>query len=341
MMTHYNEGIVISLILFLVTPAAAYTVGNEGISWAGNSTMDNVTEDSGDSLVKVGVFADNFNDGNYNGWIVYSKPTTNASDGIWSASNGYLKVSGGTTPRWHSIKYNTPLQQNISLMYDFNIIGTQEYAAQFWDIDSGKLWFNFLDINDPADTNYHLRYEIGSETQVIENLGITPDVSNNIAYGYKTQIFGGQYKFYLDNVLKNISSGNTRNTPNKIGVGTYLLNANDEVRWDNIRALAVDSNGNEIISGNLTAWYDSGTGNEIYRLNVNATTPANTNYTVLYRQNGTGNFAQVGTVYTGNNTIALNPGYRNTDVRVVLNGNQIATPELISITFYAQPVATP
>jgi len=119
-------------------------------------------------------------------------------------------------------------------------------------------------------------------------------------------------------------------------VGAYLLNTNDEVRWDNIRALAVDSNGNEILSGDLTTWYDAGTGNETYRLDVNATTPANTNYTIWYCQNGTGNFAQVGSVYTGNSTLSLNPVYRNTDVRVVLNGNQTATPGLVLITFYSQ-----
>jgi len=146
----WNKKIVIALILlsFFIIPVSARTIGNGGSAWSDNSTMDNVTEDLGDSYVKVGVFADNFNDGNYNGWIVFSKPSSDTSDGLWSASNGYLKVSGGTTPRWHSLKYNTPLQQNISFKYDFNIIGSQEYAAQFWDIDSGTLWFNFIDINN-------------------------------------------------------------------------------------------------------------------------------------------------------------------------------------------------
>ncbi len=91
-------------------------------------------------------------------------------------------------------------------------------------------------------------------------------------------------------------------------------------------------------TGNLTTWYDAGPGNETYELEVNITTPAYTNYSILYRRNGTSNFMQVGDVYTGNNTIQLNLRFQKTDVRAVLRGNQMVTPELISITYYTKRV---
>jgi len=68
---YINVVITLILLSFFVIPVAAHTIGTGGSAWADNSTMDIVTEDLGDGFVKVGVFADNFNDGNYNGWIVY------------------------------------------------------------------------------------------------------------------------------------------------------------------------------------------------------------------------------------------------------------------------------
>ncbi|MDW7725820.1 MAG: hypothetical protein SCH70_01705, partial [Candidatus Methanoperedens sp.] len=91
-------------------------------------------------------------------------------------------------------------------------------------------------------------------------------------------------------------------------------------------------------TGDLITWYDSGTGNEVHSIGVNAATPTNTNYTVWYRQNGTVEFIQISDISTGNTTITLNEKFQKTDVKIILNGNQIATPELISITFYSQTV---
>ena len=104
--------------------------------------------------------------------------------------------------------------------------------------------------------------------------------------------------------------------------GTFYL--------DNIRIF-------KTTNGNIDTWYDAGNGKETYQLDLKVNTPANTNYTVWSRQNGTGEFIQMGGVNEGNNNIVLSQKYQDTDVRIVLNGNQTATPELISIIFYTRP----
>ncbi len=90
-------------------------------------------------------------------------------------------------------------------------------------------------------------------------------------------------------------------------------------------------------SSKRTIWYDSGSGNETYQINVNATTPENTNYSVWYRQNATGDFVLLnGTGHQGNTSHVITTKYQNTDVIVQLFGNITATPELIDVTFLSQ-----
>jgi len=58
-------------------------------------------------------------------------------------------------------------------------------------------------------------------------------------------------------------------------------------------------------SGNLTTYYDSGSGNEVYQIDVNVTTPDNTNYTVWYSNNSTSSYSQLGGTLTGNNSLNI------------------------------------
>src|SRR5574341_2333621 len=106
----------------------------------------------------------------------------------------------------------------------------------------------------------------------------------------------------------------------------------------NASEIAWVMNETKTTSGNLTTWHDAGSGNETYQLDVNfSTSPANSNYTVYYRRNNTGDYVQVGTAnHNANQSITLSTKYQNTDIRVRLEGNSTATPELTSITFYTQ-----
>lgn len=89
-------------------------------------------------------------------------------------------------------------------------------------------------------------------------------------------------------------------------------------------------------SGNFTSWHNSGLNNSIYRLNINFTSiPLNTNYTVYYRQNNTGEYIQIGVPNNNENqTIDLPTSYQNIDVIIQLFGNIMSTPQLDSIIFF-------
>ncbi|TFH43165.1 MAG: hypothetical protein E4G94_05225, partial [ANME-2 cluster archaeon] len=67
----------------IVQDANNWTIGTGESAWAGNSTMNNVTEDNGDHNVKIGIFADNFEDNNLNGWTT--------TGGTHTVSNGVYK----------------------------------------------------------------------------------------------------------------------------------------------------------------------------------------------------------------------------------------------------------
>ncbi len=82
--------------------------------------------------------------------------------------------------------------------------------------------------------------------------------------------------------------------------------------------------------------YDGGSGAVTYQIDVNATTPDNTNYTVWYANNGTDSYSQLGGILTGNNSLTIETKYQNTDVKVELYGNTTLTPELMQITFWTQ-----
>jgi hypothetical protein len=91
-----------------------------------------------------------------------------------------------------------------------------------------------------------------------------------------------------------------------------------------------------VTTSNITTLKNWTDGNVTYQVVVNATTPANTNYSVWYRQNATGDYVLLNLSLTGNNTISITTQYQNTDVRIQLFGNETATPELMEITYYSQ-----
>ena len=90
-------------------------------------------------------------------------------------------------------------------------------------------------------------------------------------------------------------------------------------------------------SGNLTTWHDAGSGNETYQITVNCTTPTNTNYTVYYRENNTGNYVSLASMQTGNTTHTITgTKYQDTQVTWQGFGNVTLTPELIGMTLKTQ-----
>ncbi|MCE8425711.1 MAG: hypothetical protein J5U17_08045 [Candidatus Methanoperedens sp.] len=295
-----------------------YTVGRGGIAWSGNSRMNNVTEDNGNHNIKIGIFADNFDDNDLHGWTT--------TGGNHSVLNGkYIQetnVVEWVTARPTAFSYSSP----SVIMADVNVVDNGTY------LDEGLGWGNSTWKPGTAifagRRDFMNRWEL-RRNDVLDNTSATGRTLKELS---SLQLYkrSNSYNYYssYDNVdMSTINSTANLQYP-------YLLGSSNITQyWDNVRIIPLDSNNNIITSGNLTTWYDAGTGNRTYGLDVKAITPVNTKYSVWYRQNDTGSFVQLGHFYTGNNKIPLSQGYENTDVRIILNSARTKTPELISITF--------
>lgn len=313
--------LLILLYFFFLTFSVSHTwtIGNNGNAWTVNSTLDNVTEDNGNHNIKIGIFADNFEDNNLDGWTT-TGGTHTVSNGVYKQQTNVVEwITASPTTFWYT--------SSAVILAIVNVADNGSYLDEGlgW---GGSAWNARTDLlagRRDAWNQWQLsrNNNIDSNNTAIRTLNVWSDVKlykNSNSYNYISS---------YDNVVMNTSNLVTNSDY------PYLLGSSQIIQlWDNVRIVPLDSNNNIVTTGNLTAWYDAGIGNETYQIDVNALTPTNTNYTVWYRPNGTSSFTQIGYVYTGNNTIALSPGYPNIDLRVVLNGNQTATPELISITFY-------
>jgi len=297
----------------------AYTVGNGGSAWAGNSTMNNVTEDNGDHNVKIGIFADNYEDNNLNGWTT--------TGGTHTVSNGVYKQQTAAVEWVTARATDFTYTSSASILAKVNVTDGGTYLDE--SLGWGDSTWNSATALFAGRRDYWNQWELrrNDVTDDSDTLSRTLNEWSNVRLCKQSN--GYEYSSSFDSIVLN-----TLNVPAESQY-PYLLGSSYLVQyWNDVRIVPLDSNNNIVTTGNLTTWHDAGAGNEIYQIDVNAITPQNTNYTVWYRQNGTGQFVQVGGVYTDSNTIALSPGYQNTDVRIVLNGNQTATPVLIYITFY-------
>lgn len=298
---------------------ATRTIGIGGTEWAGHSTMDDVIQDYGNHNIKTGIFADNFEDNDLNGWTT--------TGGNHTVSNGIYKqqtdVVEWITARPTTFSYDSP----AVILAKVNVADNGTYLDEGlgW---GGSTWTSNNDLfagRRDAWNQWQLNRNniIDSSNTASRTLNVWSDLqlykkSDNYTYGSS-----------YNNVLMSSSNSPTYSQY------PYILGSSQIIQfWDEIRIVPLDSNNNIITKGNLTTWYDAGIGKETYQIEVNAITPENTNYTVQYRENGTGSFTQLDGVYTNRNTIPLSLRYQNTDVRITLNGNEKVTPELVSITFY-------
>ena len=297
--------------------AAAFTIKGSGgnATWS-SFTQNNVTEDLGSHGIKVGIFADNFEDINHN-WITRSgTPTV-------TASSGYLILEKLLSENvWISPASNnntTNLNLAFSVQFKDGLNREIRYFNRY--LNSSNLHYSSL-----KDSSFRFWNVInGASTILNAQDTITP--SQDIWYNIRSRFIGNAETVWVNNVEKYSYTDNNL-TQNPWGFGLY-----NGTSWiDNVRSWNTQS-------GNFTSWYDAGA-NVTYQVVVNATTPTNTNYSVLYRQNATGDYVSLASAQTGNTTHAITTKYQNTDVRVVLNGNETETPELIAVTYYAQAPVT-
>lgn len=298
--------------------------------------MNNVSENQGSHGINVGTFADNFSDGDSVGWY--------ESGGTWSASTQKY-IQSGNAATFYSARSTIPnLTRNFGLQAEFNLT--------ILDSAPNKLGFIILNHTNqtyPQQVNYLYmvynhsgstlqlgRYLNGSQTDNISHV-LVPSMSLNTTYTFKLFYNSSNWihaKIWNKTTVEPAWQFITQNDNFMNGTpGISFRRTRFEI--DDFRVYNHYDSG-QVTSGNLTTYYNWLDGNVTYQLVINTTTPENTNYTVHYRTNGTGAFTQVGGNYTSNQTISLSPAYQNTDVRIVLNGNNTNTPELISIAYYAQ-----
>ncbi|MDO8726618.1 MAG: hypothetical protein Q7J35_11175, partial [Candidatus Methanoperedens sp.] len=289
--------------------------------------FDNTTQDNGDHYVKVGRWADNFEDNNEN-WIVFPGKTAMDLSAVQAIGTYSFRMDAGNELEYYNYKYN--LTSNLTphtivvKVYD-NGAGN----SNLWYVGANNGTDYFMGVDSygnkvcPSGNTGNFCYRIGN-TKYVSSMARQSAGWVTIKYEFN----GTHVKGYVnDNLI--FTTADSTGLEN-IRVGNAWSNSGIAY-FDEVRVA-------QTTSGNVTTWHDAGIGNETYRIGVNATTPTNTNYTVWYRENNTDSFYQVGEAYTGNSTIAFSPRYKNTDVRIVLNGDQTTTPKLISITFYTQPV---
>ncbi|MCX9084558.1 MAG: hypothetical protein OIN87_07175, partial [Candidatus Methanoperedens sp.] len=314
----------------IVQAANPQVLGVGGNSWVGNSTMDNATEDNGDHNIKIGIFADNFDDGDLSGWTIDS--------GIWTNESGRIKVADENSNTIRSIYSNLTVPSSIVIHLDVeyeNESNARRFPQVRWgfqNITNYSAAYHGFNASNIEIGKINLNY-ISTDIWTVNNMGYTTPSMN-----YFILINESNYvDYYVNGILRadDIDLGTDYLSGGKISLAGTV---ESDTYFDNLRVASV-INGLEKTTGNITAWYDAGSGNETYQIDVNTTTPVNTNYTIWYSENGTDSFTQLGGVSIGNNSVVLSPGYQNTDVRIILNGNETVTPELISIAFYTQSVS--
>lgn len=282
-----------------------------------NTAKTNVTEDLGDHKIKTWFFADNFDDGVIEpGYYIIGSGMT------FVPYNGYANVTGSG--------YNA-VYTNISMPTAFN------YSVNFRMILSGSTALNPL---------FHFRLTGTSSNYFLSSYSGSWKIYQYPGYAQMGGTYGNSFPANTWTNVKIHSNGSFVNTfingawdritftdatypTGSIGFGEFF-GSGYILDIDNITVLG------NTTSGNLSAWYDSGSGNNVYQIDVNATTPVNTNYTLTVMNNDTDAVIQTWTAQTGNNSFTITGAVQDTKVNVTLNGNQTATPELMQVTFFDQ-----
>ena len=175
----------------------------------------------------------------------------------------------------------------------------------------------------------------------------------HIAVTYNYSSIANDPIFYLNGIQQSVAETTPPAGSKSSETGMlYIGNRADKARtWDGLidevriynRVLSNDEINQTMenehrTDGNLTSWHDGGSGNEIYKLSVNFTFPANTNDSINLYNNDTRAFIE--TLATQTTTADWNATItspvQDSKVNITLYGNVSQTPQIINITYYAQ-----
>ena len=323
-----------AILLLIETATADYTVGAGGSIWDGNASWDiNTTYneyDNDGNIILNQIFSGwlvHYNASvlpNLDGWTLYESGTPDKSV---SSGKFYYNSSGGDI-LYYQRDWNANNTDGWTIEWRAKCINTSDYGFEFRTRDGTRY----------EDTQVET-YPSGRVVFIYAGQSYSMSTTDKY-HTYRMTYKGNAIKMYVDGTLKidttstSSTSGNNMNFGD-IGTGESSFG---KVYIDYIKYYVGDVKIPEYnSSGNLTTWHDAGSGNETYQIIVNCTTPTNTNYTVYYRENNTGDYVSLASAQSGNQTISISgTKYQNTDIRVKLIGNATQTPELIGITFETQ-----
>ena len=321
---------VLIFILLLAPLASSAVIEINGSSNWGNTTNDNMTIDGGDQRIKTGLFRNNGN--------VSSFDTANSS-GTWSSSEGFINI---TVPVIAGFSY-LPIYQNFSnifMVYDMKLLpggfGSIFPFGRYSSTDNTYVFAVYL--YSPANT-MRIRYRLAGTSYTIAES--TSTVDSNIWYNNSwIKMYGNNLSFFYNGVT--ITATDSTFSDGKMVLASY----DSPGSFDNIGILLVDNDGNIKTFGNTTHYYlDAGTGNVIGGYNISVTTPANTNYSLNYRDNVT----KAETIQFSNQTASngwingtiTGTKYQIADFILTAYGNTTSTPEEIKFQAQTETASSP
>lgn len=285
--------------------------------------------------VVIGLLRDTFTDGEVTSspnWTQLSTPTVSserlqitgiASDEriTYNFSENNYRSNGTRLAFW--IKNETDMSGNNDYspkIYNNYVNSTYYHGYQMYSQDG-----DFRHVPKINNTDY---YDTTRQTNIWDGIDHYIEI-----YRYNN----GSSRIVKDNTYFAMDTAQATLLFDLINIGFGAnLDVGSDISYDDISLMYLDSNNILVTLGNLTTWYDSGSGNEVYQIDVNATTPENTNYTLTVMNNDTDMVIQTWTNQTGNNSFTITGAVQDTKINVTLNGNTTTTPELIQITFFDQ-----
>jgi len=305
------------LLILLLIPICAADSTIDGNS--ASVTFDNTSLNLGDDYTRVGVFGDNFDDNDLTGWTT--------TGGTHSVANGkYSQVTAATewvTGRPTTFTYNF----NYVLVAKINVTNDGHWLDQ--GLGTGaSTWAS----GTALYTGYrpgNARWELVRDDNLDDTdaSGRTLNVWSHVRLYNMSSSYN--YSSSYDSIVMNTSISPT--SPDYI----YLLGSTDIAQlWDDVRIIPLDSDDVAIEFGNITAYFDAGSGNETYEIYFNFTSIQN--HSDYYRENATGSYVLLGANQVGNKSYTVSTAYQDTEIRSVVYNNLTESAGWISSTFKTQ-----
>lgn len=333
------------ILLCINISSADYTIGGGGSLWSENSTFVNVTEKQANDTVILDWIPNNdmhhytLDEGS--GTTIHDENVsidgTLVNSPVWG--NGYIDfeldndqyIELGSTI---SISDNTPWTI-VTKIRPESVTWVSIYGNLFTSGNYTRLFYydTFGSFRIYNDGNLYVQWHVAPNLAEDIEIALVCDGTstnntelfiNRTSYG--TQTLGDTSQ----NISKIASIGSTTDYCLD-GYMYYFRVFSTNLSLDSINNTHDETHYTE---GNVTTWYDAGSGYETYELWFNFTSVLN--HTDYYRDNVTGSYVLLGANQVDNKSYSLSTKYQNTDARTTLHGNTTETPELISITFKTQ-----